>query len=223
LEPLLGILLETVAEDSLQTRRDVLVGQREVGRILPQDRRHRVRGGVPAESAFAREHLVEDGAEREDVGSGIGRMPAHLLGRHVAERSEHDPRLRAGGLGWHIRQRRTSRLRPRQLGQAEVQDLQPPVLRDEEVLRLQVPVDNPLLVRRGEAVRHLQRVVDRLPRREASAGQCRAKGLSLEQLLDDVRSAVVSPDVVNRGDVGVVQEPGGPGLLLEAVQPIGVV
>ena len=42
-----------------------------------------------------------------------------------------------------------------QLGQAEVEDLDVPVLRDKDVLGLDVAVDDPLLVRRGEALRDL--------------------------------------------------------------------
>ena len=79
----------------------------------------------------------------------------------------------------------------RQLGEAEVEDLHPAVLRDEKVLRLQVPVDDPLLVRGGQAVRDLQRVVDRLARRQLPARERRPQRLSFQQLADDVGRAVV--------------------------------
>ena len=74
-------------------RREILVRQREIGRVFPQDRGHRVRGGVAVERAVAREHLVEDRAEGEEVAAGVGRPSAHLLGRHVADRAEDDSRL----------------------------------------------------------------------------------------------------------------------------------
>ena len=55
---------------------------------------HRLDGRVPAERSPARQHLVEDGAEREDVGAVVRRPSLDLLGRHVAHRAEHRARLR---------------------------------------------------------------------------------------------------------------------------------
>ena len=112
----------------------------------------------------------------------------------------------------------------RQLGEAEVEDLDAAVAGDEEVLGLQVPVDDALLVRGGEAVGDLERVVDGLAVGKLASGEDGAQGLALEQLLDDVGRAValIRPDVVDRGDVWVVQDARGLGLLLEAAQAIGV-
>jgi hypothetical protein len=46
-------------------------------------------------------------------------------------------------------------LRTRELGEAEVEDLNPPVRGDEQVLRLDVAVDDPLGVGRLQAARRL--------------------------------------------------------------------
>jgi len=43
--------------------------------------------------------------------------------------------------------------------QAEVQDLHDPGVRHEEILRLEIAVDDSLVVRRRQAACHLQRVV----------------------------------------------------------------
>ena len=59
-------------------------------------------------------------------------------------------------------------------------------------------------------------------RSEGFAGELRAQRVALQQLLDDIRRAVVLADVVDRGDVGVIQDAGGPRLLLEAAQASGV-
>ena len=150
--------------------RDVLVRDGEVRRVLLQDRRHRVGGRVAVERAPAREHLVEDRAEGEDVAARVGGLAAHLLGRHVAERAEDDAGLRAGGGGREVRGL-AALLGVRELREAEVEDLHAAVVRDEDVLGLQVPVDDPLLVRGREAVDDLERVVDRLARRELAAGE----------------------------------------------------
>ena len=75
------------------------------------------------------------------------------------------------------------------------------VLEDEEVLGLQVPVDDALLVRRGEALRDLQRVVDGLLLRDRSAVEPVAQRLALQQLHDGVGDALVRSEIVNREDV----------------------
>ena len=220
-EALLGILLEAVPHDAVEARRDVLVGRREVRRVLPQDGRHRLRRRLAVEGARARDHLVENGAEREDVRARIGLLSLDLLGRHVAERAEHD-----AGLG-AVRGRQV-RLRPgravglRQLGEAEVEDLDPAVVGHEQVLGLQVPVNDPLLVRRRQPAGDLDRVVGGLAHRQRAAREPRAQRLAFEELRDDVRRTFERTELVDRRDVGVVEPAGGLGFLLEPAQAFGV-
>ena len=109
-----------------------------------------------------------------------------------------------------------------ELGQAEVQDLDPPVAGDEEVLGLEVAVDDALGVRGGEPPRDLDRVVERLAQRQRAARHALAQRLAFEQLGDHVRRAVVRADVVDGEDVRVVERAGGARLLLEAPQAVGV-
>ena len=223
MEPLLGILFEAVAHDPLEARRDVLIGDGEIRRIFAQDRRHRVRRRISMERALSREHLVEDRAEGEDVAARVGRPSTHLLRRHIAERSQHDSRLRARRGGRQVRLLSRALLGMRQLGQPEVEDLDAAISGDEEVLGLQIPMHDPLFVRRGQPVSHLERVIDGLPRWKPAARQRGSQRLAFQQLADYVGRAVVRADVVDRGDAGVIEPPGRPGLLLEAVQPVGIV
>ena len=121
-----------------------------------------------AKRAPSREHLVEQRAEAEEIGAMIGGPAAHLLRRHVAHRAEDD-----AGAG--LRRRGSRRLadadslRVDQLGQAEVEDLDAAVIGEEDVVGLEVAVNDPLVVRRGEPVRDLSRVIDRLARRQRRA------------------------------------------------------
>ena len=112
--------------------------------------------------------------------------------------------------------------RLRQLREAEVEDLDAAVPRHEDVLGLQVAVDDPFLVRRGEAVGDLDRLFDRLAHRQRAAGKPGPQRLAFEQLLDDVGRAVVLADVVNGGDVGMVEDAGRARLLLEALQALRI-
>jgi hypothetical protein len=110
----------------------------------------------------------------------------------------------------------------RQLGQTEVENLDSPVVRNEEILGLQVAVDDPLLVRGGEALRGLARVVDRRAQRQLSAGEGRTKRFPLEKLRDDIGRSRVRSDVVDGRDVGVIENARRFRLLLEPAQAIRV-
>ena len=175
-------------------------------------------GRVAPERALAREHLVQDHAESEDVASGVGGPGLDLLGRHVAERSHDD----AGSVAVGSFETLSGALDLHQLREAEVEDLDAALSRHEEVLGLQVPVDDPFLVSGGEALGDLNGVVDRLawreaPRRRAphAASRLRAAPGRRTERRPDARCR-------RRRDVGVIEDPGGAGLLLEALQAVRV-
>jgi hypothetical protein len=109
-----------------------------------------------------------------------------------------------------------------QLRQAEVEDLDPFVGGDEQVLRFQIAMDNPLAVRRGEASRNGDGITDGLAHRDRAGDQALTQRLPFEQLRDDERGVPLDADVVHRQDVRVVQRGERAGLLLEALEPIGV-
>ncbi len=83
-------------------------------------------------------------------------------------------------------------------------------------------MDDPLLVRRGETVGDLQGMAERLARSKRTTGESGSKRFAFEQLLDHVGRTVLLSNVVDRRDVGMIQDPCGPGLLLESPQPVGV-
>ena len=81
----------------------------------------------------------------------------------------------------------------------------------------------PLVVRGGEAVRDLQRVLDGLARRERADGrEPLAQRLALEQLHDGVGDAAVLAEVVDGQDVRVRERRDGLRLALEARERVGV-
>ena len=70
------------------------------------------------------------------------------------------------------------------------------VSRDEEVLGLQIPMDDALLMRGGEALRDLQRVVHGLLLRNRTGVELPAQGLAFQKLHDGIRDAVLVSEVV---------------------------
>jgi hypothetical protein len=168
---------------------------------------------------LAREQLVQRDAQREDVRAVIDRLPPHLLGRHVADRSHELPRPG---------RRRLRRLpavagQPiRDLRQAKVEQLQPPFARDEDVLRLDVAVDDPLRVGGGQPLRHLHGEPQDLALARGPVRHHLPQRLALEQLRDDVRHALVRTDIEDREDVRVTQGGDGASLALEPREPLRV-
>ena len=88
-------------------------------RLLVENCRHRLRGRFPAKRADARQQLVKDDAERKEICAMVDRQATDLLGRHVADRAEHD-----AGLCRRVRRPRSvPRQILRQLCQPEVENL----------------------------------------------------------------------------------------------------
>ena len=147
---------------------------------------------------------------------------AHLLGGHVAGRAEHDT-----GIGRQRRGHENARVRGRiviqsQFGQAKVENLDPTVPGDEDVLWLEIAMNDSAFVRCGEPVRDLEGQVDHLANRDRAAIHSPAKRLAFEHLGHDERHARIGADVVHRKNIGMVQRRGSAGFLLESMETIDV-
>ncbi len=100
-------------------------GSGQLGRVLLQDRIHRVDSRVAHKGLFPRENLVKDCPEGEDVGSVVNDQSPHLFGRRVADRAQDGSRARSAASRSGIRSRR---LWGGLAGEAEVEDLDAAVL-----------------------------------------------------------------------------------------------
>jgi hypothetical protein len=107
----------------------------------------------PSNGTSPGQELVEDAAERVDVGLLVDGLAASLLGRDVVARS-HD---RAGD---------RHPVDVERVGDAEVGHLRPPVAVDQDILGLDVAVDEPVLVREREPAGDLECELDRFARFE---------------------------------------------------------
>ncbi len=179
---------------------------------------HRDRDLVLAlERDVAGEHLEQHDPERVQVRLARHSVAQSLLRRNVIGRAEHAPIGGQAVLGE----------RPRD---AEVRHLRRALLVDEDVLRLDVAVHDPVVVRAAERAGDLDRVRHRLGHRQAPvAADAVLQRLALDVLEDDVRrrEAVVSlalllARVDDADDVLVVELGDRARLAAEALELIGV-
>jgi hypothetical protein len=201
-----------------------------------KNRRDRVGGRRAAERAFPSQHLVEHTAERPDVRSPIDGLTASLLGAHVRRSPEQHARSR-----WHDGDRRRVReaiLAPAfgrvyrtHLRQSEVEHLDGPDIiggqhgsecRQLDVGRLQIAVDDPLLVRRFERVSDLLRDRQRARQRNRSVRDALGQSRPFDELQHQrpLRRGRLQP--VDRADVRMVERREELRLALEALQAVGI-
>ena len=162
--------------------------------------RRRVKGRAPGE------HLVDDGAGGEDVRSMVHGLAAELLGRQILRRADDQALLRqprVDGFGGTDVAR-----------QAEIEQLHA-VAREEDVGRLEVPVDQAAFVHRRQRLDDGQRNRRGFVEGKGAAHEAIGERLAIEQLHHEVVHAVLVPDVVDGADVRVVQRGDGARFALE--------
>ena len=176
---------EEVVERGGDVLADVAHARRRLEEHLREDRDLVVAG----ERGQAGEALEEDGAEREDVGARVELLrAARLLGRHVAERAEHDAGVRD-------RARAEAHARDAEVDERGAIEV---AVAEEQVARLDVAMDDPLRVRDGERLGDARDHLHALAHREAGAREALAERLADDPLHREVRHAVVGLAV---GDV----------------------
>ena len=222
MKAVVGRLLEGVPHDRLDAGWRRRAGLHQIGRILLENCRHGFSCRVALKRSPSRHQLVEHGTEAEDIGAVIDVGGAHLFRRHIAHSTQHESRFGAAG---HRRHHRRSSVGPpdtNRFGQAEVEDLCAAVVRDEDVLRLQVAMDDAFVMRRRKAACDLDGDVDGTSRGRRSLGQFLSKRFALKQFRHDEVETALFTDVVHGQDVRMAQRGDGARFLFEPAQPVGI-
>jgi hypothetical protein len=167
-----------------------------------EDRQRR----LPVERRLAGGGLVEHAAEAEEVRAVVDLVAAGLLRGHIQRAAGHEP----GARELHVL---------RGAREAEVGELHAVGRRFEEDVRgLDVAVDQPARVRRGQPGRGLHPETRDLQRRElADPLEALLERLAVDELHDEVRQArtLVLVHLVDRNEVVVRDRGGGAGLAAE--------
>ena len=236
LDALTGVLLEAPPDEGRERRGQIAAPIGDGRRCVAQDRRGQLDRRSALERTLPAGHLVQHDAEREDVRAVIHRAPGDLLGRHVGHRAHHDPlarlqeRLvrchvlrtcRTGTCSTHRRTSHASHCRT-QFREAEVEHLDAAVGGDHDVGRLEIAVDDALVVRGGQCVGDRERDRHQAFTGQTAVGNQSIERLTLDQLHREEVDAVRFLDRIDRDDVRMVEGGDGAGLALEAGEPVGI-
>ena len=208
------------ARRACRFRADSRPERRQLRHRLVENSVHRVEAGVPAKRRAPGEHLVQQHAETEHVAAMIDLPAARLLGRHVGDRAEHQP-----GIGVGLGQRLAARVaaqRVDQLSQAEIDDLGMTIFRQHHVGRLEIAMDDPLVVGARQAFGHFRRDFERAAGRQMSAREHVAELLAPHQLHRDEADTVGFVDLMDDGDVRMLERRRSPRLLNEPLPAVGI-
>ena len=177
--------------------------RRDLDWLVAEDRGAQLERCVALEWPASCRHFVQHHSERPEVAGDLHVLPAQLLGRHVRERSHGHSRLRQRRVDLRDRGRHVRIDGP--LGETEVQNLDAPIRRDDDVVALQVAMHDATLVRVRECVGELPSVMHDIVRRHRSREKHRAERLPLHELHRDVGLPIGFADFVHRADVGTIQ------------------
>src|SRR5271167_1789107 len=115
-----------------------------------------------------------------------------------------------------------SRISLSKLRQPEVQDLHPPIFCEEKILRLEVAMNDPFFMSRGQSMRNLQGAVQSLAHRNRPAAQPLPQRLALKQFGHHVRRPVARANIKHSQNVRMIQSSSSQRLLLKTPHPVGV-
>jgi hypothetical protein len=181
-----------------------------------QHRIERVERGVPTEWPHAGEQLVQEDAEREHVAPRVHRGAACLLRRHVRHGPEQDTwrrgehRALAAPVGRHA------------LGQAEVDDLDAALPREQHVGGLEIPVDDAVGMRVGEGIADLHGQPEGTLEGNGAPIDQRGQRRARHEFHGDEVDVRVVADVVDDGNAGVLERGRRTGLAPEAVPGVRI-
>ena len=179
-----GVLPEGARDDLLQALgHEVGLGP-GVG-LLGHHLGHHLRHARARERMHAGQHLVEDDAQREEVGPLVEGVAESLFRRQVVEGADDHPFARLA-----VRPRRVARALGEDLAEPEVEHLHVAAGREHEVRRRDVPVEDAVLVRDLQALERLDRDVEALRDREPPLVHDLVEALAFEVFEDEVEGAL---------------------------------
>jgi hypothetical protein len=216
----LRILVEAGAHDASELVREIPSDLRDLRGGFGQDCGDRGHHTRTSKRRTSRGELVENDAQGKHIGSGIDAPALGLLGRHVG-RSAHDRAglrhcLREHGLVVLVRRRFD------QLGEPEIEDLQPSLRVQHDVGGFEVTVNDVFLVCCTDRIGERDRELEERVRGKPLAADVGRESLPVHQLHGQETNALDFFHGVNRDDVWVPKSGNGLGFLVESLSALGI-
>ena len=175
---------------------------------LHQRNRHRI---IRYKRQLAGEHLIEHDANRVDIRLICNIIAAGLLRRNIMHRAN---RFIRHGLGLALQE----------TGNAKISHLNGSVLQKHDVLRLNIPVDDPLFMGALQCHQDLAgKMHCLLPTDGALLLDILLQGDAINELHDDILNLVAEADIINLHNIGVIEHRNRLGFIAEAAEEIAVV
>src|ERR1700733_1333552 len=201
----LTVFLQTLGDNVPQVRWKIRFETAWIGGSLMQDGVENRSVRISMEGSAPGSHLIEHHSEGEEVGTGIERLAAHLLWRHIHDRAQGGPRIgeMLHRLGVELFR---ARLRLREdFRQTEVENLRVSASCNEDICRLDVAMDDAFGVGRIQRIGDLDAERQELLRVDGLFPNPVFQRRAIQVLHHDERPAILLTNVVNRADVWVVQ------------------
>ena len=205
-------LFEAFQADGFQVAWDARVQRPWVVRLPVENLQDRVEGRRGAEGWFPREAGVKDGAETVDIhGRREVLLGGGLFGGHVLRGADNGPSARQ-----FIAARAGGFRRAERLGQAEIGDVRLAGGVHQDVRRFDVAMEDAALVGVMHRPRDQRHEASRFSRSVAQSGEGSGQAAALNELHCEVVLTLMFADLVDRDNVGMVEQGGGLGFSAEA-------
>src|SRR5215472_7114439 len=180
---------------------------------------------LPAKRRPPRAHLIHHQPERKQIAPRIQLFPTRLLRRHVRHRSQRHTWACQQSFGRRRRHRRHTHSRHSRplLRQSKIEHLCVAAFRQENIGRLDIPVHDPLRMRRVQRIRDFNAPLHQLVQRHRPLRDALPQRLPFQAFHRDERASALLANVVDRANVRMIQPRRRLRFPLEAFQRLCVI
>lgn len=193
-----GIFFEALGKDVLEFGGELWIEDARRNRRAVKDGVEEFAGGEFRERTLARGHLVEDETGGVEIGARVEIGAEELFRGHVgkgaSERLRFELRLRDGFGKRHA-----------EPGETEIKDFEAAILSDEEIGGLEIAMNDGVIVGGDESIDKLKGESEEFGFGERADGEALAERLSGNVLHDEKVGAALSVEIVDGGDVGMIE------------------